>query len=56
MYYYIDVTDYNGNTKRHIMEKLDDGGVRSFPLVDDNPNMETYLAWVAEGNEAQPWD
>ena len=56
MFYYVDITDYNDNTQRHIMQKLDDGGVRSFPLTDDNPNTAGYLAWVAEGNEAEEWN
>ena len=55
MFYYFDITDYMGNTQRHIMQRLDDGGVRSFPLTDDNPNTEAYLAWVAEGNTAEEW-
>ena len=38
------------------MQPLDDGGVRSFPLTDDNPNTAAYLAWVAEGNIAEEWN
>ena len=56
MFYYIDITDYDGSTQRHIMQPLDDGGVRSFPLTDDNPNTAAYLAWVAEGNTAEEWN
>jgi hypothetical protein len=56
MFYYVDMTDYMGNTQRHIMQRLDDGGVRSFPLTDDNPNTTAYLAWVAEGNTAEEWE
>jgi hypothetical protein len=56
MFYYIDITDYSGNTERHIMQPLEDGGVRSFPLTDDNPNTVAYLAWVAEGNTAEEWN
>ena len=55
MFYYIDITDYDNSTQRHIMQPLNDGGVRSFPLTDDNPNMVAYLAWVAEGNTAEEW-
>lgn len=55
MFYYLDMTDYRGNTQRHIMQRLDDGGMRSFPLTDDNPNTAKYLAWVAEGNTAEEW-
>lgn len=56
MYFYFDLTDYAGNVQRHILKKLDDNGVRSFPLTDDNPNTEAYLAWVAEGNTPEPWE
>ena len=55
MFYYFDLTDMNGNVQRHVMQQLDDGGMRSFPLTDDNPNTEAYLAWVAEGNTAEEW-
>ena len=56
MFYFLDATSPNGNTQRHIMQPLDDGGVRSFPLTDDNPNTAAYLAWVAEGNIAEEWN
>ena len=55
MFYYLDFTDMNQQTQRHIMQRLEDGGMRSFPLTDDNPNTAAYLAWVAEGNEATEW-
>lgn len=55
MFYYLDVNDYNGNVQRHIMQQLEDGGVRSFPLTDDNPNTEEYLVWLAEGNTPEEW-
>lgn len=56
MFYYIDVpTIMTDEVQRHIMQRLDDGGVRSFPLTDDNPNTAAYLAWVAEGNTAEEW-
>jgi hypothetical protein len=56
MFYHFDITDYMNNTQRHIMQPLEDGGTRSFPLTDDNPNTEAYLAWVAAGNEATEWN
>jgi hypothetical protein len=56
MFYYFDSTDYKDNTQRHIMQRLEDGGMRSFPLTDDNPNTAGYLAWVAEGNTAEEWN
>jgi hypothetical protein len=56
MFYYIDVPAImTGELQRHIMQPLDDGGVFSFPLTDDNPNTAAYLAWVAEGNNATKW-
>ncbi len=57
MFYYLDLTNsITDEVQRHIMQRLEDGGVRSFPLTDDNPNTEAYLAWVAEGNEATEWN
>ena len=54
MFYYLDVESITG-TQRHILQRLDDGGVRSFPLTDDNPNKPAYDEWVAEGNTATEW-
>jgi len=54
MFYYLDIETMSG-TQRHILQRLDDGGVRSFPLTDDNPNKVLYDAWVAEGNTAEEW-
>ena len=32
-------------------------GSRSWALaVEENPNYQAYLAWVAEGNVAEEWD
>lgn len=55
MFYYLDTETMYG-AQRHIMQKLDDGGVRSFPLTPDNPNTSAYEAWLAEGNTAEPWE
>lgn len=55
MYYYKDITDMGGEIQRHIFKYLLDGGVRSFPLTDDNPNKPAYDKWVAEGNTATEW-
>ena len=54
MFYYLDITSIYG-TQRHILKRLPDGGVMSFPLTDDNPNKAAYDAWVAEGNTAEEW-
>jgi hypothetical protein len=55
MFYYLDIDGLNG-TQRHILQRLGDGGVMSFPLTDDNPNKTAYDAWVAEGNTAEEWE
>jgi hypothetical protein len=55
MFYYLDVETY-GVVQRHILQPLENGGVMSFPLTDDNPNKPAYDAWVAEGNTAEEWD
>jgi hypothetical protein len=56
MYYYFDIQTSSGETRRNILQRLADGGVMSFPLIDDNPNKAAYDAWVAEGNTAEEWD
>lgn len=55
-FYYLDVIHPMTDTpQRHIMQRLGDDGVRSFPLTDDNPNTAAYFAWVADGNTAEEW-
>jgi hypothetical protein len=35
----------------------DDNGItRGFPADESNSDYQAYLAWVAEGNTAQPYD
>ena len=57
MFYYLDLTKnpITDKVQRHILQQLPDGGIRSFPLTDDNPNKVAYDAWVAEGNTATEW-
>ena len=55
MFYYFDIETMSGEFQRHILQPLADGGVRSFPMTDDNPNKPAYDAWVAEGNTAAEW-
>lgn len=55
MYYYLDVETMYG-TQRHILTRLPDGGVQSWPLTDDNPNKPAYDAWLAEGNTPEEWN
>ena len=56
MYYYLE-TERFGTTTRHILRRLPDGGIQSFPDVEtnDGPERKEYLAWVAEGNTAEEW-
>ena len=56
MYFYFDVERF-GTTTRHILRRLPDGGIQSFPDVEtnDGPERKAYLAWVAEGNTAEEW-
>ena len=54
MFYYLDIETMNGS-QRHIFQPLADGGVRSFPFTEDNPNKTAYDEWVAEGNTAEEW-
>ena len=56
MYYFIEIHHY-GTFSRHILRRLPDGGIQSFPDVEtnDGPERKAYLAWVAEGNTAEEW-
>ena len=48
---YRDIIDADsGDTIRHIFQAMPDGGIRSFPYVDDNPLKPLVDAWVADGN------
>jgi hypothetical protein len=38
-----------------IIQRLADGGVRTFVADESNPDYQAYLAWVAEGNTAEEW-
>jgi len=55
-YWFVDVESWHGGTQRHILTRLPDGGVMSFPLTDDNPNKPAYDTWLAEGNTPEPWN
>ena len=55
MYYFYDHIN-NEKTQRHILTRLPDGGVQSWPLTDDNPNKPAYDAWVEAGNTPEPWE
>ena len=55
MYHYLDIESIHG-TQRHILTRLPDGGVMSFPLTPDNPSTAAYEAWLAEGHTPEPWE
>lgn len=56
MFYFLDTTDsFTQEIQRHILVRLPDGGVQSFPLTDDNPNKPAYDEWLAAGNTPEPW-
>jgi hypothetical protein len=44
----------SGETVRHIIEPLPDGGVRTFPYVDGNPNKERIDGLIADGDTLEP--
>jgi hypothetical protein len=57
MFYFLDISNpITNETQRHIMQRLEDGGVRSFPLTYDNPNTAAYKLWLEDGNTPEPWE
>lgn len=52
MYFYTEV-EFNGSTKKLICFKDESENVWWLAAHENDP---TYLLWVAEGNEAQPWE
>lgn len=54
-FYYLDITDSGGVNRRHIIEPLDDGGLKSWPLSDENPNKVALDEWLAKGNTLTEW-
>lgn len=55
-YFYLDIEQMFGGTERHILTRLPDGGVQSWPLTDDNPNKPAYDAWLEAGNTPESWE
>jgi len=45
-------TNNFGVEKKHVIIDFDDGSFESFPMEDDNPR---YQQWLAEGNTPEPW-
>lgn len=57
MYYTLSyISPFTGEEQTHILYRLDDGGILSFPVNADNPNYQQYLAWLEEGNTPEPWE
>lgn len=50
MNYYI-----NEEGIRCVIRVNDDGTITGIPFAEGNTDYATYLAWVAEGNEAEEW-
>ena len=42
-------------TQDLIIQPLQDGGVRTFMVSEENPDYQQYLSWVAEGNTPEEW-
>jgi len=42
-----------GGVKKHVIIDRGDGSFESFPVDDDNPQ---YQQWLAEGNTPEPWN
>jgi hypothetical protein len=55
MFHYLDITSTDGTVRRHIIEPLDDGGLKSWPLSDENPNKIGLDEWLAKGNTLTEW-
>jgi hypothetical protein len=56
IFYFVDVeAPLTNEMQRHIIEPMSDGGVRSFPFTDNNPNKQRVDAWIAEGNTLEEW-
>lgn len=55
MYFYQDFPNRN-NVERHIFVVNDDGSYTTFAVDIISSVQQQYLAWVAEGNEPEPWN
>jgi hypothetical protein len=55
IYYLWQYTDFMHNECQAIMAKTNDGQVLGIPADEGNADYREYLAWVAEGNVAEPW-
>ena len=48
--------DYDNGTPRQAIQKTDGDIISSIPFDSNNTDYQEYLAWVAEGNTADPAD
>ena len=55
MKYYITEIDFMDSVYRNII-RVSNGRQDWIPEAMDNTDYREYLEWVAEGNEAEPWD
>lgn len=57
-YYYFNTIIPLTNETVKIVLFVNGDSVTQFPDVESNdgPERRTYLKWIAEGNEAEPWD
>jgi hypothetical protein len=57
MYKKLLMTNIEGLLTEHIILDKGNNEFVSFPNVESNdgPERQAYLAWVAEGNEAEEW-
>jgi hypothetical protein len=53
MYKIVKVISYGVETT-HIIQDKGNNEFTSFPADENNPNYQTYLKWVAEGNTPLP--
>lgn len=53
MNYQIVETEYMGIIQQHVIIDRGDGTFESFPVDENNPR---YQQWLAEGNTPEPWN
>jgi hypothetical protein len=56
MYKTITIKGMLGDEQNHIIRDNGNGSFTSFPAQEDNPEYQTYLKWLAEGNTPTPAD
>lgn len=56
MNYYIREYETLFGPTKAVIAVCEDGKTLGIPNDESNSDYQAYLAWVAEGNEAQPWE